>query len=276
MSLPVAETSFGSLLRRWRSARRMSQLQLALEAAVSARHISFLESGRAEPSREMTLKLANALQVPFREQNVLLQAAGFASVFRETSLDTPEMANVLRALEWILRAHEPFRALAMTRHWDVVMANRPQAAVLTHLTNRQIAPLTVLHTPRPNLLRLLFGAELRSLLVNWETVAQVVLQRVHREAFWTRDEELAALGRELATHIPAHSSVSGVSAGAGSVVIPIELRSGNDVLRFFSTLTTFGAPHDITLQELRVEAFFPADDRTAQRIREEYGALETG
>jgi transcriptional regulator with XRE-family HTH domain len=271
----AARTGFSYLLRRWRSGRRMSQLDLALEAAVSARHISFLESGRAQPSREMVLKLANALQVPFREQNILLQAAGFASVFRETSLDAAEMANVRRALELILRAHEPFRALAMTRYWDAVMVNRPQAALLTHLLNRPIPPLTILSPPRPNVLRLLFeAAELRSLLVNWETVARVVLHRVHREALWARDEGLAALAHELGTCLPSPSSVSDVPAEVSSVVIPMEVRSGSEVLRFFSTITTLGAPQDITLQELRVEAFFPADDRTEQRVLEDYAALQ--
>lgn len=259
---------FGPLLRRWRTVRRLSQLDLSLTAEVSSRHLSFLESGRASPSRRMVLGLADALELPFREQNLLLQAAGYAPVFRETRLDAPDMAGVRKALELILQGHEPYRALALTRRWDVVMVNRPQAAALTALTGQSIPPLTVLPTPSLNLLRLLFEPAVRSLLVNWEVVARAVLSRAHREAVWTRDQALENLVQQHAVSLPA-ITVAGAPEEASAPVISVEMRSGTDTLRFLTTITTLGAPQDVALQELRIEAYYPADEFTDRWMRGE-------
>jgi transcriptional regulator with XRE-family HTH domain len=273
LGLPYPGIRFGPLLRRWRSIRRMSQLDLALSAEVSARHVSFLESERASPSRRMVLTLAESLELPLREQNLLLQAAGFAPLFRESRLDAPEMAAVRRTLELILRAHEPYRAVALTRHWDVVMANRPQAAALSALTGKTVPAFAVLDPPRPNLLRLLFSPALRSLLVNWEVVARIALGRAHREAIWSRDQELEDLAGELAEQLPAAAAASTLD-DTGMAFIPVEMRSGDVTLRFLSSITTLGAPQDVSLQELRIEAYLPADDVTDRQARRESEELD--
>lgn len=270
----TAGGAFGTLLRRWRASRRLTQLQLALEADVSARHLGFLECGRARPSREMVLVLAAALEVPLREQNLLLQAAGFAPIFRETDLAAPQMAGIRTAIELILRGHEPSGAIAMTHRWDVVMANRPQAMTLTALVGYEIPAFRVLDPPRPNVLTLLFEPQgLRQMLVNWEAVARETLNRARRDAVWARDARLDATVRELAATLPpiAESPDYGTAA-----VLPVDVRQDDTTLRLFSTVTTLGAPQDVTLQELRIEAFHPADTATERVIRESFAQLRRG
>lgn len=216
----------------------------------------------------MVLTLADALELPLREQNLLLNAAGFAPIFRESALDAPEMAAVRRTLELILRGHEPYRALALTRRWDVVMANRPQAEVLSALTGSAVPAFAVLPLPRLNLLRLLHAPALRSILVNWETVARIVVARAQREAVWARDQELEALLREVsATPSPDATSLG---EEASAPIVPLEVRSDAGTLRFLSTITTLGAPQDVFLQELRIEAYYPADEFTDQEVRKDF------
>jgi transcriptional regulator with XRE-family HTH domain len=177
----TSSPKFGALLRSWRGNRRFTLLQLALEARVSARHLGFLELGRAQPSRAMVLRLGEALGMPLRDQNVLLQAAGFAAMFPETELSAPEAANVRVILEMLLRNHEPFGAIALTHRWEVVMANRPQSALLSEFIGKEVLPFQLIEAPRPNLLRLLFEADgLRGRLVNWNVVARETLQRAPR------------------------------------------------------------------------------------------------
>jgi transcriptional regulator with XRE-family HTH domain len=262
-----AEGGVGPLLRRWRSVRRLSQLELALQAGVSARHLSFLETGRAQPSREMVLLLGGVLGVPLREQNALLQAAGYAALYRETALDDPQMAGIRQALELILRRHEPFGAVVLDRHWNLLLANEGYARLWNGLGGSAVPRLRayeLIARPRPNVLRVLFDpAGLRSSIANWQELAHHMVERVQREALATDDEETRRLLRELLAvpGVPARWQEPDV-AQAPRLVVPVELTIGPDRLRLFSTLTTLGAPQDITLHELRIEAFHPADEET--------------
>jgi transcriptional regulator with XRE-family HTH domain len=261
----------GSLLRRWRAARRMSQLDLALAAGVSSRHVSFVETGRSKPSRDMLLALSTVLEVPLRERNALLQAAGFAAVYRETALDDPEMAGMRHALELILRQHEPFGAVAMDRHWDILMTNAAYTRFLGQLLPGATppAPYTVARRPRLNALRMLFDPrELRPFIVDWPRKARDLLMRVHRESAGGADERAAALLQDLLAYpdVPADWREPDLQTPP-SLVLPIELQLGEQTARFFTTITTLGAPQDVTLQELRIESFHAADADTEQMVR---------
>jgi transcriptional regulator with XRE-family HTH domain len=267
----AAPAAVGPLLKRWRAARRMSQLELALAAGVSSRHVSFVETGRSRPSREMLLVLSTVLDVPLRERNALLQAAGFAAVYRETALDDPEMAGMRQALELILRQHEPFGAVAMDRHWDILMANAAYLRFLSLLLPGTAAPAPLAVAPRPrlNALRMLFDPRaLRPFVVNWPRLARDLLMRVHREASSGADERASALlsGLLAFPEIPADWREPDLDT-APSLVLPVELRAGEMSVRFFTTLTTLGAPQDVTLQELRIESFHAADAATEQLVR---------
>ncbi len=265
---------FGRLLREWRQARRRSQLDLALDAEVSARHLSFLETGRAQPSREMVLLLASVLEVPLRERNALLQAAGFAALYRETALFEPAMAEMAAALRLLLKQHEPFAAMALDRHWNLVMANQGYLDVLRLLVGdvlvAGVVPYDVLPTPRINTLRLLFDPHaLRPHVVNWEEVAREILGRVRREAAFEGDPATDALLAELTQLSDLRPAPIGATLphAPNAMVIPVEIRLGPSTLRFFTTITTLGAPQDVTLAELRVEAFHPADAATEAAVR---------
>jgi transcriptional regulator with XRE-family HTH domain len=262
----------GELLRNWRELRRLSQLELALEADVSARHISFIETGRARPSREMVLLLAGVLDVPLREQNTLLHAAGFAPAYRETSLTDPQMAQVRQALELILKQQEPFAALVFDRKWELVMANAAYARMIQHFSpdlGALVEPYTVLRPPRLNLMRLLFAPDgWRPLIANWETMAKAVLTRWRREIQLEGEAESRHLLQEILTYpgVPSRWREPDVET-AQDLVIPVEIRAGEHTLRLFTTITTLGSPQDITLQELHIEAFHPVDEATAQMVR---------
>jgi transcriptional regulator with XRE-family HTH domain len=258
----------GPLLRRWREARHLSQLDLALEAEVSARHISFLETGRATPSREMVLTLASVLEVPLRERNVLLQAAGYAPVYRETSLDDPRMSHVRAAVELILKQHEPNSAIAFDRRQDVVMAN----GAFTRLLNAvlpdepiKLTPLKVCPPPRLNLLRLMFDPDkMRRLIVNWEPIAKSLLNEAYRSAAWARDQQMEKLLAEILSYpgIPTRWREPDLEAPR-DIILPLEIKLGGKIVRMFTTVTTVGRPQDVTLEELHIEAFYPADDESA-------------
>jgi len=253
----------GALLRRWREARRLSQLELALDAEVSARHISFLETGRAAPSREMLLTLASVLDVPLRERNVLLLAAGFAPIYQETPLGDPRMSQVRAALELILRQHEPRSALAFDRHWNLVMVNAAFASFLRQVLGRDpgLPPLTVCAPSQLNLLHLLFDpAGLRKVIVNWEPIAKSLLDQAWRAAAWSRDDAIRELIAALLRYpgVPARWREPDLEAPQ-TLVLPIELDLNGQRLRMFSTVTTLQTPQDVTLQELHIEAFYRAD-----------------
>jgi transcriptional regulator with XRE-family HTH domain len=277
MSAVQEINSFGELLRRWRMTRRVSQLELGLEAEVSARHISFIETGRARPSREMVVILSSVLDVPLRERNAMLTAAGYAPIYRETNLNAPPMAQVRQALELILRQHEPFGAIVFNRHWGLVMVNAAYLQLMTLLAGASepsFVPYAVTPQPRLNVLKLLFDpAAWKPQVANWEVVARATLDRLHREAMQYRDPVLRDLLETLLAYpeVPARWRDPDFDTPQ-DVVIPVEIRLGDFTLRFFSTVTTLGTPQDITLQELSIESFHPADEHTAQVIR----SLATG
>jgi transcriptional regulator with XRE-family HTH domain len=257
----------GPLLRRWREARHLSQLELALEAEVSSRHISFLETGRARPSREMVLTLAEVLEVPLRERNVLLQAAGYAPVYRETNLDDPRMSHVRAAVELILKQHEPHSAIAFDRHQDIIMANSTFTGMLNAVLPDEpikLEPLKVSAPPRLNLLRLTFDpTKMRKLIINWEPIAKSMLNEAFRSAAWARDEEMEKLLAEILSYpgVPTRWREPDFEAPR-ALILPIEMDVGGKVARMFSTVTTVGRPQDVTLEELHIEAFYPADEES--------------
>jgi transcriptional regulator with XRE-family HTH domain len=248
----------GDQLRAWRGRRRLSQLDLALDAEISARHLSFLETGRSRPSRPMLLKLAERLHIPARERNQLLVAAGFAPSLPERSLDDPAMAAARRAVDLVLAAYEPFPALAVDRHWHMVAANEGAKGLLVG-----IAPFLL--EPPVNVLRLSLhpeGAAPR--IVNLAEWRAHVFRRLEEQIEASADAGLAALLDELRAY--PGGTARGSADSLGGVAVPLVLRTGQGDLSFLSTTTMFGTPIDITLAELAIEAFLPADSRTLELL----------
>ncbi|MEV0808007.1 helix-turn-helix transcriptional regulator [Micromonospora sp. NPDC050200] len=253
----------GRLLRQWRHRRRLSQLALAVEADVSARHLSFVETGRSTPSRELVLRLADQLDVPLRERNALLLAAGYAPVYSHAPLGSPELGPVLDAVHRVLRAHEPYPAVAVDRHWDLVAGNAPLAL----LTDGAAAHLL---RPPVNALRLTLHPQgMAPRITNLGQWRAHLLARLRRQAALTGDAALAALHEELLGY-PGPSAPD-PAPGPADVVVPLRLRHDGGELRLLSTVSTFGTPLDVTVEELSVESFFPADDATAARLRRTAG-----
>jgi len=255
--------SIGDHLRAWRQRRRMSQLDLASEADISTRHLSFVESGRSQPSRDMVLHLAERLDVPLRDRNVLLVSAGFAPIFPERQLQDPQLRSARRAVELVLTGHEPYPALAVDRHWQLVAAN----AALERLLGGAAPSLLV---PPINVLRLSLHPDgLAPRIANLAQWRQHLLARLRRQVELSADPVLADLLDELRKYpAPASSGrpTDGLNGDYGGVVIPLRLVSEGAILSFFSTTTVFGTPLDITLSELALEAFFPADPTTAESL----------
>jgi len=265
---------FGSLLKTLRAERSLSQLGLASKASVSTRHVSFLETGRAFPSREMVQRIGAVLDLSLRDRNALLDAAGFARTYRETRLDDPSMSDVRRALEMILRRNEPFGAVALDRHWNVVVSNEGYAKVHTLLSGHDdVVPYQVETSPRVNVLRALFApGGLRESVVNWPACVRALLPRITREAH-SRDRKT----RELAEELLGYEGVAALARedrlDAPPLVVPVEIRVGDVVVRLFSTLTTLGTPQDVTLQELRIESFHPVDAESEATVLALFAAL---
>ena len=255
----------GDHLREWRQRRHLSQLDLAGDAEISARHLSFVETGRAAPSRELVLKLAERLDVPLRERNVLLIAAGFAPAFPQRPLDDPALKSAREAIDLVLKAHEPNPALAYDRHWNLVTANRMVAPLLEGLPQHLL-------TGSVNILRLAFHSDaLAPRTVNVTEWCGHLLERLHRQCEITADPELVKLYRELRAYpLPARAA----PLPPDNVAIPLKLRQNGEVLTFMSTTMVFGTPVDITLSELALETFFPADDVTAERMRQMAASLK--
>jgi len=258
-----AAGAVGSLLRDWRQRRNLSQLDLAGLAGVSARHVSFVETGRARPSREMVLHLAEELDVPLRERNALLVAAGFAPVYRERRIDAPEMGPVRDALDALLKGHEPYPAIVCDRLWNLVSANAMSWVLVEGVDPDLLAPPV-------NVLRVsLHPQGLAPRVRNLAEVSSHLLTRLRRQVHLTGDQDAADLYDELvaypgvSTEVPA-SEIEGPSA----VVLPVRYAVRDRELALFSTIATFGTPIDVTLAELVIEAFFPADDATAATLRE--------
>ena len=250
----------GHLLRSWRASKGMSQLDLALRAGVSPRHLSFIETGRSSPSREMLVALSEALDVPFRERNVILLAAGYAALYRETPLDAPEMGPVRRVLDIILGGHGSCPALVINARYEILRANTAASLLLARI----VAP-EALGDPPLNLLRLLLSERgLRDHIENWEEVAIALTHRVEREAVGTARSDLEALLHELLGAVFSDKLRKIDLTESPQLLIPMRLRVRDQVLSLFSTITTLGTPLDVTLQELRIEALFPADEESAR------------
>ncbi|HTT30885.1 MAG TPA: helix-turn-helix transcriptional regulator [Solirubrobacteraceae bacterium] len=252
----------GDLLRTWRRRRSLSQLELALEADVSSRHVSFLETGRARPSRDMVLRLADHLDIPLRERNGLLLAAGYAPQYAERSLEAPEMAPVHQALDRFLRAHEPYPAVILDRHYNLLSAN-DAVSVLTD----GVAP--ELLEPPANALRVtLHPLGMAPRILNLEEWSGHLLGRLRRQTAITGDTELERLYDELSVYPGVSLETPPDDRAGNEIVLPVRLRDGDRELAFFSTVSTFGTAVEITLAELTVEAFYPANASTAARLLE--------
>jgi transcriptional regulator with XRE-family HTH domain len=250
----------GTQLREWRQRRRLSQLDLAGHAEVSTRHLSFLETGRSLPSREMVLRLADRLQVPLRERNRLLTAAGYAPLYREHSLADAAMQVPAQALQRVLQAHEPYPALAVDRHWHMVAHNRMVPLLLGLLPPELLKPPV-------NVLRLsLHPQGLAPMIVNLAHWRTHLLHRLGQQVRSSGDAALAALAEELRAY-PAPVDDGSEPHDAAAVYLPLQLRLPGGVLNLISTITVFGTPTDITLSELALETFFPADEATATALR---------
>ncbi len=264
MTAVIQHGSVGELLREWRRRRRLSQLDLALDAGVSARHLSFVETGRSNPSRELLHHLAGFLDIPLRERNNLLLAAGYAPMYASTPLEAAEMGPIRAALDTILGGHEPFPAIVVDRHWDLVTANRPAMTVLS----TGVAP--ELLQPPANALRIsLHPHGLAPRIANLPEYSAHLLDRLHREIAVSADPALSELAAELRSYPGVHDSHMHPGDTAGRLFVPLVLRSDSGgELRFFSTVATFGTALDITVAELSVEAFFPADEATAAALHE--------
>ena len=263
-----ATAPFGRLLRHWRTRRGRSQLALALQAEVSARHLSWLETGKSQPSRAMVLKLAEQLDVPLRERNALLGAAGYAPLYAERPLADPGLAVARGALQRLLDAHEPWPALAVDRHWQLVAHNRMVPLLLA-------AAAPELLVPPVNVLRVSLDPRgLAPQVINFGAWRAHVLARLQRQLAVTGDAALAALLAELrALPLPA-GHASGEAAGfASDVAVPLTLQGPAGTLNFITTITVFGAPHDVTVSEIAVETLLPADESTAAALRTMHEAL---
>ncbi|TDY21130.1 Xre family transcriptional regulator [Paraburkholderia sp. BL6665CI2N2] len=260
----AASRTVGDLLREWRQRRRMSQLLLAAEADISTRHLSFVESGRAVPSREMVMHLAERLDVPLRARNALLVAAGYAPLFRERPLSDPQLAAAREAVELVLKGHEPYPALAIDRHWTIIAANNALAPLLTGASPELLKPPV-------NALRLSLHPEgIAASIDNWHAWREHILARLQRQIEVSGDSTLSALRDELTAYpAPPDAQAPGHdNAAVNQIAVPLRLRTPIGVLSFFSTTTVFGTPVDVTLSELAIEAFFPADQQTATALRE--------
>ena len=258
VSPAAAGPELGDLLRYWRRSRRMSQLDLANQAETTARYVSFVETGRANPSRHMVIRLAEALQVPFRERNDLLLAAGFAPRYAQRPLDAAPLRHLHAALDAMLAQHEPYPAVLMDRGWSILRGN--QGARRLFGTLLAPAPLPA----DPNVLRLMIApGPVRDAVLNWPAVVTGLLGRVRREAVGgVLDAGTAALVEELVRLPEVALLAAADNAPPEEPVIDVRFRVDGVRLAFFSLLTTVGTPADVTAQELRVEAFFPADDAT--------------
>jgi transcriptional regulator with XRE-family HTH domain len=260
MTVTASRPPVGALLREWRRRRRLSQLELALESGVSSRHLSFVETGRSRPSAEMVLHLAEQLEVPLRKRNELLLAAGYAPAFAERDLDAPEMGPVREAIEQLLRAHEPYPALVVDRHWGLVSANRPVELFL-----EGVAP-HLLEQP-VNVLRLSLHPEgLAPRIANLREWRSHLLERLAREAIAAGDPALAALHDELARY-PGETTDVALDPAVAEIAVTLRIRNGGGELAFISTKTGFGTALDVTMAELSIESFFPADAQTAAAMR---------
>jgi transcriptional regulator with XRE-family HTH domain len=256
---PGEPAGVGKLLRGWRERRRLTQLDLALRAEVSARHLSFVETGRSRPTSEMILRLAHELDVPLRDRNVLLLSGGYAPAYPANGLADPPMSAVHEAIEHVLRAHEPFPAVVIDTRWELVAANDAVPLLLE-------GAAAALLEPPVNVLRLSLHPDgMAPRIVNLAEWRAHLLDRLNRDIDATADAALIALREELAGY-PSPPPASGVDTRA--ILVPLRLSVRGTVLSLFSTTTVFGTPRDVTLSELAIESFYPADAATSAFLRE--------
>lgn len=251
---------FGPLLREWRQRRRYSQLDLAIEAGVSARHLSFVETGRSTPSADMVMHLAEWLEVPLRERNRLLLAAGYAPRFGERTLDDPDMASVREAVQTVIDGHDPHPAVVVDRHWELMLGNRNSAILLEGVAPELLAPPI-------NALRLSLhpdGAAPR--IANFAQWRAHLLDRLARQVTVSGDAQLTSLLQEL-QELPGPERPDDGANASSDIFVPLRLKWRDQELSFISTITTFGTATDITVAELSIESFFPADDATSAALR---------
>jgi transcriptional regulator with XRE-family HTH domain len=247
----------GALLRHWRERRRLTQLDLALEADISPRHLSFVETGRAQPSREMLLHLSQELDIPLRERNTLLVAAGFAPMYRERRLDEPALAAAREAIDRMLAAQRPYPAFALDRHWNIAASNGALPELYEGVGEELLKPPV-------NALRLsLHPRGIAPRIANLAEWRAHLLARLHRQIELTADAVLEALMQELSAFGPAEAT----AVEQHPVLVPLQIRTSLGLLSFFSTTTVFGTPVEVTLSELAIELFFPADESTAEALR---------
>ena len=263
---PSNGSPFGRLLKDWRGRRGLSQLDLALAARTTQRHLSFIESGRAAPSRDMVLRLAHTMDLPLRQQNALMLAAGYAPAWRERALSTPDLAVVNSALDYMLAQHEPYPALVVDRCWNLLRANAGAVRLVEFLTGPSQAGAPA--EPVNLAIALVSPDGLRPLIVNWQEVALYFVRGVQADAQADGTPETAQLLERLLAfpEVPALSEAMPPEAGQ-TPVLPVHFRRDETSLRLFTTIATLGTPRDVTLQEVRIEFFFPMDDATAQTLR---------
>ena len=262
--LEGAEAGFSNLLKTWRQRRRLSQLDLALSSGVSQRHVSFLESGRAKPSRSMILQLSETLEVPLRERNDWLVAAGFAPIFKARPLNDPQMSQVMAAVRMMLASHEPFPAAAVDRAWNIRMANAP-FDMLSAMIGADV--WTRIGGTERNLMRLFFHPNgIKPFVTNWKSIAPLLWHRAQREAEALGGEEMKRVLAELGQYQDEHTLWSAEDA-ALVPVLPLEIAKDGARISLFTVIATFGTAQDVTAEELRIESFFPADDATERLFR---------
>jgi transcriptional regulator with XRE-family HTH domain len=266
MAAGPSQPEVGELLRGWRERRRVTQLQLALDAGVSARHLSFIETGRSQPGRETLMQVLEQLKVPFREQNRLLLAAGHAPAFPERSLDDPDLAPVREALDVILSGHEPYPAIAVDRVWNLIAANEAMLAL--------VAPAEIdpgLLEPPVNVMRLgLHPRGLGQLFVNLGDWHAHWLEHLDRQLTATGDERLAALIDEVSRYpVPEPERDVASTSGGSEMLGPVRVRTADGELSFFGMFASFDTPFEVTTSELAIELLFPADAETAARLQQQ-------
>jgi transcriptional regulator with XRE-family HTH domain len=261
MSITMASGQSGVLLRSWRERRRISQLDLAIQAGVSARHVSFIETGRSQPSRAMLHRLGEQLDIPLRDRNQILVSAGYAPAYPQSDIEAAEMRPVRDALDQLLAGHEPFPAVVVDRNWNVLSANTSTGILLDGVAEELLAA-----TPMNALRVTLHPRGIAPRITNLVEYREHLLSRLRRQLLVTGDAETGALYAELAGY-PTPDEPTPASATGAEVFVPFRLQHGDRELSFFSTITTFGTALDVTLAELSVESFFPANPETAEFLR---------
>jgi len=269
----MGASSFPELLKFWRGLRKLSQLELAFDADVSQRHVSFLESGRAKPSREMILQLSKALDLPLRERNQLLSAAGFAALYQERDLNDADMSAVRRALEMSLKHHEPYPALVVDRNWNLLMRNQAAEALVRFIGEPEKVWQTVDPSGKKNVYRMTFHDQgFKQFIANWEFLSRILMMRLQKEVVADPGNErlhdlyreLLAQSPELEASLASNSKLSDSNSLSAAPVLSMELSVGSMKLNLFSMVSAFGTAQDVTAQEIKVETFYPADDFTEQ------------